>query len=90
MEKITVLQLVDDTILFMNNTEGLSFKIHSCLTIFSLMIAHKINLNKSIIVVGDDLVVPPQIVLDIGCMVGNLSMAYLGIPLGERALNCSS
>lgn len=48
--EMLVLQFVDDTILFLNNTEGLLLRIQSCLLFFPMMTGFKINLSKSSII----------------------------------------
>lgn len=50
----------------------------------------KINLRKSTIISGGhDAPSVVQIALDLGCSVGNLSLSYLGIPLGGYILDCA-
>lgn len=83
VDRMTVLQFTDDIILFLNNTDGLSSTIHSCLTIFLVLTGLKINLSKnSIIGMKRDLAAATQITSDLCFRVGNFPFVCLGIPLG--------
>lgn len=88
VDRLTVLQFADDTILFLNNIEDLSSRIQSFLMIFLVLTCLKINLSKSTIIgVGDDLAIATQIALNLCCRVDSFSFLYLGIPLGGRMLD---
>lgn len=87
---MTVLQFADNNILFLNNTDDISSKIQSYLTILLMLIGLKIYLSKiTIIGMGRDLAVATQIALDLGCRIDNFQFVYLGIPLGGRLVDCS-
>lgn len=82
-ESINVIQFVDDTIFFFNNSEGLSSRVQRCLTIFFMILGLNINLSKSTVIqVGQNHDSVVQVFDDLGCRVGFFPISYLGLPLG--------
>lgn len=91
MDKMSVLQFADDTIMFLNNTDDFSYRIQWCLTIFFLITGLKIKLRQTTLIgVGRDLSISVHIALNLGCRVDNFLFDYLGNPIGGRILDCSS
>lgn len=90
-DRMTVLQFVDDNILFLNNTKDISSRIQSCLTIFSILTGFKINLGKNTTIgVGRNLATAHQITSDLRRRVDNFPLVYLGILFCGWAIDCSS
>lgn len=68
-----------------------STKVQNGLTIFSLMSGLCINLQKSTIFgVGRDINTTSSLASKLRCQVRSLPMMYLGLPLGDRILNCAT
>lgn len=77
VESTTVLQYVNDTIMFLRQSKEQSVKLHRYLLIFSLISGLKINLNKSYIcIVGMDEEVVQEIASTLGCLIGSLPMKH--------------
>lgn len=90
-ERTSVLQYVDDTILFLGRSVDLDARLRRCLRIFSLISGLRINLHKSVVVVvGMDHEEVHRLVSSLGYQVGALPMKYLGLHFGSRRKDAQS
>lgn len=90
-DSITVLQFIDDTILFLHRINDVASRVHRCLEIFSMVSGLSINLHKSTIIgIEKDSIDTLDVVIELHCRFGSLPLKYLGFHIGGKIFNCKS
>jgi hypothetical protein len=84
---LSILQYVDDTIIFLDHNLSQAINIKLLLTVFELLSGLKINVHKSeILCYGKAKDHEEQYVEFFGCNIGSYPFKYLRIPMHNRKL----